>query len=643
MGAVVKKINMVMSRLLKKSVFKRRAFFFLSDFLLISGSMYIAFWCRFNGQIPPNYMEAVPYYICLALILKLTFMVLYNLYDISWRFVSLDVLIKVFKAVSLGSLSLGVVVYLLRLLSPFAGAPFPRSVLFIDYIFTLIFIGSLRAVKRAYYDGLKRTLKAREENKKVLVIGAGSAGEQIVREMKRRRESPYVPVGFIDDDPNKQHIKIHGVKVLGTRKDLPRFIKDRNIDEVLISMPSVDSRNIKEIVEIIREVKSIETVKILPGVLDLMDGRVTLTDIQEVRLEDLLGRSQVKVDMEAVSRFVIGKTICVTGAGGSIGSEIVRSVLQFKPRRLIALDIDETELFYLAHRLKDIRKCLIPVVGDIRDEAKMEAVFSAYSPEIVLHSAAYKHVPLLEYHPDEAVKTNVLGTKVLAEMAVKYGVTKFIFISTDKAINPTSIMGASKRSCEEMLKVFDRANDTRFISVRFGNVLGSRGSVIPLFEEQIRRGGPVTVTHPDMKRYFMSTSEAVLLVLEAAAVGTGAEVFVLDMGAPIKIVDLAREMIRLSGREPDVDIPVVFSGIRPGEKFFEEILGAEEGTEPTEYEKIFVARDSKENDASELLRKIDALIEMSSSRDEGNTRAEEIITVLKEIVPTYTPRKIGGE
>jgi len=308
---------------------------------------------------------------------------------------------------------------------------------------------------------------------------------------------------------------------------------------------------------------------------------------------------------------------------------------------LVALDIDETELFYLTNKLKDARGCLIPVVGDIRDEMKMESVFSAYSPEIVLHSAAYKHVPLLEFHPDEAIKTNVLGTKVMAEIAVKYGVEKFIFISTDKAINPTSIMGASKRSCEEMLKVFDQKNETRFISVRFGNVLGSRGSVIPVFKEQIKSGGPVTVTHPEMRRYFMSISEAVLLVLEAAAVGTGGDVFVLDMGEPIKIMDLAREMIRLSGYEPDVDIPIVFSGIRVGEKLFEEILGSEEGTEATEYEKIYRVKDSKKYDTAELFRKIDLLIEISKGRDGGKSRTEKISAVLKDIVPTYMPKMTG--
>ena len=336
----MKKINTLMSKILRKSVHKRRAFFFISDFLLISGAMYLAFWGRFNGRIPANYMEALPYCILLALAFKMTFFVLFNLYDISWRYVSLDVLIKVFKAISVGSLCMGVSIYLLRFSYPFEIAAFPRSVVLLDYMFSLIFIGTVRAAKRVYYDGLHRTLKKKGEDIKVLVIGAGSAGENIVREMKRSREFPYVPVGFIDDDPGKQHIKIHEIKVLGTRKDLPRFIKDKNIDEVLIALPSADSKSIREIVTIVLEEIPLESIKILPGVTDLINGRVALADIQEIRLEDLLGRSQVKVDMEAVRRFVEGKTVLVTGAGGSIGSEITKTVLQFKPPRLVALDIE---------------------------------------------------------------------------------------------------------------------------------------------------------------------------------------------------------------------------------------------------------------------------------------------------------------
>ena len=333
-----------------------------------------------------------------------------------------------------------------------------------------------------------------------------------------------------------------------------------------------------------------------------MDGNVTLADIKEVRVEDLLGRDKVEIDFAAIREFLNRKRVLITGAGGSIGSELARTVLQFEPRSTALLDIDETELFYLMNRFRGAASEVFPVMADIRDRAKMESVFAEFRPEIVLHSAAYKHVPVLESYPEEAVKTNVLGTKIMGELALKFGVSKFVYISTDKAVNPTSVMGATKRVGEEMLRVLNGRNGTKFISVRFGNVLGSRGSVIPVFEDQIKRGGPVTVTHPEMKRYFMATSEAVLLVLEAAAVGEGGEAYILDMGEPIKILDLAREMIRLSGHEPDVDIPIVFSGLRPGEKLFEELLGAEEGSEPTEHARIFKARNPKVRPDEETFR-----------------------------------------
>jgi len=329
--------------------------------------------------------------------------------------------------------------------------------------------------------------------------------------------------------------------------------------------------------------------------------------------------------------------VLITGAGGSIGSELSRTVRQFEPKSLVLLDIDETELFLLLHRLRSESLEIVPVIGDINDKAKMGAVFEKFRPEIVIHSAAYKHVPMLEYYPEDAVKTNVNGTKILAGLAMECGVDKFVYISTDKAINPTSIMGSTKRVGEEMLRVLNRRNKTRFICVRFGNVLGSRGSVTEIFKDQIQRGGPVTVTHPEMKRYFIVPSEAVLLVLEAAAVGEGGEAYVLDMGEPVKIVDLAREMIRLSGHEPDVDIPIIYSGLRPGEKLFEELLGAEEGSEPTAHAKIFKVRDSRKRDEGEVLEKVERLIGLCQ---ENNSR-EEFIRCLKEIVPTYCPGDIN--
>jgi len=620
----MEKVKNILEKALKKSVFKRRCFFLISDILLISASMYISFWCRFNGDIPSSYKVILPLYILISLAFKMTFLVIYNLYDISWRFVSLETLIKVFKAISVGSLSFGLFLFLTRVFWIFQYVAMPRSVLLIDYIFSLILIGSLRISKRVLLEGLKSTFKEGRLSLKVLIVGAGSAGEEIVREMTRGNNSYYLPVGFVDDEPAKKGIKIHGIKVLGNRHDIPEIVKNNAIDDVLIAIPSSSSKDIREIVQIVRETGIVEKIKILPNMNDLIDGKVMLSDIHDIKLSDLLGRAAVNVE--------------VTGAGGSIGSEIAESIIQFCPDSLMIFDIDETEIFYLVRKLGILKSRIIPIIGDIKDDTRLEVVFREFSPQIVLHAAAYKHVPILEFYPEEALKTNLMGTKVLAEMSMKYNVEKFIFISTDKAINPTSIMGASKRAGEELLRIFNQKDKTRFISVRFGNVLGSRGSVISLFKDQIKRGGPVTVTHPEMKRYFMITSEAVLLVLEAAAVGQGGEVFVLDMGEQIKIVDLAREMITLSAYQHDRDIPIVFTQIRPGEKLYEEILSAEEGVKPTDYEKLFRVRNSNKINSGFVMAEIDHLIEMSHQCG----KREEIIKSLRVIVPTYHPWEMGG-
>ncbi|MFX0139814.1 MAG: polysaccharide biosynthesis protein, partial [Candidatus Hodarchaeota archaeon] len=564
---------------------------------------------------------------------KITFLVLHNLYDISWRFVGLEELINVIKALILGSLALGMSLFILRTLMPFKASPFPRSILLLDLILSLILIGSLRVSKRVLAEGIRGPLKPKEEKTKILIYGAGSAGEQIAREMQRKRDSNYLPIGFIDDNPAKQGIKIHGIKVIGKKENIQKICKTNIIDEILIALPSAHSKVIKEMVEKIRELTPVKKIKVLPSVIDLMDGKVTLSDIHEIRLEDLLGRTLAKIDFDAIKNFIDNKKILITGAGGSIGSELVKTLLDFNPRSLLVFDIDETEIFYLVNNLKPVKTKITPIIGDIKDENKMRSVLEDFSPQIVIHSAAYKHVPILEMYPDEAIKTNIQGTKILGDLSLKYNVEKFIFISTDKAINPTSVMGATKRTSEELLKVLNQKNKTKFISVRFGNVLGSRGSVIPLFKEQIKRGGPVYITHPEMKRYFMSTSEAVLLVLEASAVGTGGEIFILDMGDPIRILDLAKEMIRLSGYEPDTEIPIVFSSIRPGEKLHEEILSAEEGSEKTNYDKIFIATDNKETYSEDFMIKVDRLIKMSYEKN----KKDEIIKLLKEIIPTYKP------
>ncbi len=625
----------ILDSLFKESVLKRRIFFITADIIFISFSIYASFWLRYNGVLPPGSAKPLLYYILLALIIKLSFLILFNLYDISWSFFGIAELIKMFKALSVGSFFFGMVLFFLRVYPPFIepGLPFPRSTLIIDFIICSSLIGFLRISKRIFSEGVKAPFKGKEKKIRVLIYGAGGAGEQITREMQRTKNSSYWPVGYIDDDPSKQGIVIHGVKVLGRKDDIKRIVKDNKVDEVLIALPSVDSKEIKKIVETIRESNLIKDIKILPSVTDLIDGKVTLSDIQEIKLEDLLGRVPVRIDFKAIKDFIQDKKVLITGAGGSIGSELAKTIIQFNPERLIILDIDETELFYLVNNLEFSKTEIIPVIGDIKDEIKMDSIFKRFSPQIFLHSAAYKHVPILESYPEEGIKTNIQGTKTAAELSLKHDVEKFIFISTDKAINPTSVMGATKRASEEMLKIFNQRNKTKFISVRFGNVLGSRGSVIHLFEDQIKKGGPITVTHPEMKRYFMSPSEAVLLVLEASAIGEGGEVFVLDMGEPIRILDLAKVMIKLSGYEPDSEIPIVFTNIRPGEKLFEEVLSAEEGAEPTEYEKIFKARSLKEGKAVILMEKINHLIQVSTQNDKKG----EIIKLLKELVPTYKP------
>jgi FlaA1/EpsC-like NDP-sugar epimerase len=614
---------------------KRRVFFFLADSLLIASSLYASFWLRFDGAIPPEFNRKFPAYLCLALIIKISFLAAFGMYKISWRFFGLVDLQKLVAAVSMATAGLAAVYLSFRTRGPFSS--FPRAVMLADYIISLGALSVLRISKRAVIEYFSKSGRMRHGRTRILIVGAGDAGSAIGREMLINKKSKYFPVGYIDDDLSKRGMSIHGIKVLGTRNGIPPLLKANVVDEVLIAIPSFQSKDIRAVVEIVRNSGGPMTIKILPGILDLMDGNVTLSDIKEVRVEDLLGREKVEIDFAAIRAFLNRKRLLITGAGGSIGSELTRTVLQFEPRLTALLDIDETELFYLMNRFRGAAAEIVPVIGDIRDRIKMEDVFARVRPEIVFHSAAYKHVPVLESYPEEAVKTNILGTRILGELALKYKVEKFVYISTDKAINPTSVMGSTKRVGEEMLRILNGRNGTKFISVRFGNVLGSRGSVIPLFEGQIKRGGPVTVTHPEMKRYFMATSEAVLLVLEAAAIGEGGEAYVLDMGEPIKILDLAREMIRLSGHEPDVDIPIVFSGLRPGEKLFEELLGAEEGSEPTEHARIFKARNPRVTAEDDTFFKIEKLINVCYDGSDRNS----IINGLADIVPTYKPQGLG--
>jgi FlaA1/EpsC-like NDP-sugar epimerase len=538
--------------------------------------------------------------------------------------VSTEELINLIKATSLSFLLLTATYFILRDHHLFSG--FPRSTLFITYFFIFLLCGALRFAKRIYLEIFPRG--KREEKINVLIVGAGNLGEQILRGIKSLPKSQYFPVGFVEDDPTKQGILIHGLKVLGKIKEIPKIAKENLVEEMIIALP-FGSKKIREAVELGRKAK-IKRIKILPSIGDLISGEVPLTRLKEIDVEDLLGREPIDLDRKSIADFIRKKTVLITGAAGSIGSELSKQVAFFSPSLLLILDQDENGIFNLFNDLKEKfpKQEIKPLICDIRDEEKIKRIFQEFRPQIAFHAAAYKHVPLMEENSDEAVKNNVFGTEIVGRAALENGCEKFIFISTDKAVNPTSIMGATKRIGEMICQVLNKKGKTKFISVRFGNVLDSRGSVIPIFKEQIKSGGPVTVTHPEMKRYFMLNSEACLLVMEAGAIGKGGEVFVLDMGKPIKILDLAKEMIKLSGLEPDKDIPITFIGERPGEKLFEEIFNEKE-TVSTKYKKILIAK-LTEPDEEKLNVGLENLKKAAS---EGNK--EKIIKTIKDLIPSY--------
>ncbi len=447
-------------------------------------------------------------------------------------------------------------------------------------------------------------------------MGAGDAGEQILRSILNFRDSPYSPVGFVDDSPLKQGEIIHGLKVLGKTDEIENIIKEYQVSELIIAIPSGELDTIKKAVSLARKA-GVKNVKVLPSVHDIIEGKVSIKNIKEVEIEDLLFRESVEIDFNNIEKLIKGKKVLITGAAGSIGSELCHQVLRFDPQKLMALDRDETGIFNLLRKENNIEY----QIADILNKEKIDNIFKEFKPDLVFHAAAYKHVPLMEKHPEEAVRNNVFGTKIIAESCLKNNVEKMIFISTDKAVNPTSVMGATKRIGEMICQSLN--GETKFVSVRFGNVLNSRGSVIPIFKEQIKEGGPVKVTHPDMERYFMLTSEACLLVMQAGAIAEAGEVFVLDMGKPVKIVDLAEEMIKLSGMEPDKDIPIVFTKPRPGEKMSEEMLTEKEKVSSTCYEKIFKAKLNEvgKEKMKEILKRL---------KKEKNKKS-----ILKKFIPEY--------
>lgn len=611
--------------IMTKTASKRFLFFLLGDIVLLFVSAVLSLYVRFNFKVPFELKTLLWMFASLSVIVKIPILYLFRLYNISWRFVSLDEAIRLVTAISIGELTLFVILFMLK--SSGMIDFLPRSVVLIDFLLSLYFVGIFRLSKRLL-SMMLRNKGANNNKKKTIVVGAGSAGEQIIREMLRS-DSEYFPVGIVDDDKSKLGTYIHGVKVIGDRHKLRKFIDLYGYDAVIIAIPTIAKKDLSEIVEIVRT-SGIGDIKVLPSILDIVNDRVKISDIRPVKMEDLLGREEVKINMEGIRVMLEGKSVMVTGAGGSIGRELCRQIGKFKPRRMILFEIDETELFNVTNELKRLFPYIeiADVVGDVKNIEKVSRVMKKYHPDIVFHASAYKHVPAMEKHPDEAIDNNIVGTYNVAKSSVENGVKNFILISTDKAVNPTSVMGATKRFSEFIVNGFNAISDTKFISVRFGNVLGSRGSVIPIFEKQIEEGGPITITHPDMKRYFMLIPEACILVLEAGVIGEGGEVFVLDMGEPVRIEDVAKQMIKLSGLTPGEDIDIVYTGIRPGEKLFEELLTAEEGTDSTKHDKIYKAKQKDTPPLDTIEKYIEQLVACKDDRD-------EIDEIFKNIIPTY--------
>ncbi len=605
-----------------EKIYRRKSALIVIDIILLNLALFISFLLRFNGDVF-SYLDFT-YFLILTLI---GFIVLYfsDLYNRIWQYASIGELLLIFKVSMLINLLLVFYIFIFR-------SSFPRSVLLINLMTDIFLLGALRFGLRLLKDySVNNNLLV--PRTRVLIIGAGDAGEIIIREMNKHPELGKKIIGLIDDDPGKTNLEMHGLKVLGNRYDIPKVIEKYAVDEVIIAMPSAPGKDIKEIYNL--SVQSNVKVMIVPGVYELINGNVNLSQIREVKVEDLLGREQVKLDIKKIARDVEGRTILVTGAGGSIGSELCRQIARFNPWRLLMLDNYENNLYYLDLELKKKYPGIeiIPIIGCIRDKERLDNLFARYRPDLVFHAAAHKHVPLMEYNPGEAVKNNIFGTRNLLEVADRYHVDKFVLISTDKAVNPTNVMGATKRVAEMLVQAMNKRSGTRFMAVRFGNVLGSNGSVVPLFQKQIAAGGPVTVTHEEVTRYFMTIPEAVQLVIQAAALGKGGEVFVLDMGEPVKIIDLAKDLIKLSGLKLGEDIDIIITGLRPGEKLYEEILHDSENNIRTEHERIFITR-LEEIDDSALREALDSLW-LESFKD--NSLA--IVRLLMELVDTYKPNR----
>ncbi len=607
------------------------------DVVALSVAFGLAYLLRFEFVLPASAGKGLLLQLPIVVATQLAALWLFGVYNLIWRYVGLGELWRFVGAAATGAFPL----FLVRILLPSSlyVLVVPVSVTVIAAVLGFGAVLGLRVVRRLAYERLEKVETARlrggRGRKPVLLVGAGRAGVLAVREIFGRGDVGIEVKGFVDDDPRKVGSVINDVKVLGTSEDIPRLAREMNIDHVVITIARGSRAEILRIVGVCDRVPL--KVRIIPGLYDILQGRVALNPIRDIEIEDLLGRDPVQLDEAGLRGFLGDRVVMVTGAGGSIGSELVRQIVRFGPRKVLLVERAEPFLFMIEQEMRRQGPVaeVVPLIADVGDEERMSAIFAAHEPDVVLHAAAHKHVPMMEWNPGEAVKNNVLGTQRLGRVATEHGCRTFVLISTDKAVNPTSVMGASKRVAELVVQSLQEKAGTKFVAVRFGNVLGSTGSVVPIFKEQIRRGGPITVTHPDMTRYFMTIPEAAQLVLQAGALGEGGEIFILDMGKPVKIVDVARDMIRLSGLRPEEDIQIVFSGLRPGEKLFEELGTTEDRVERTKHPKIFIGR-IPTMDANLVGDGLKRLVEQARNGNEAALRE-----ALAALVPegSFLPRK----
>ncbi len=600
------------------------------DALIVTVAVIFAYLLRFEFQIQPQYRALLPYVIISHIILILIAFNRFKMYRRVWQYASVGELVSLVKAATVSE----VVFYVFHstVQSYFPKLIVPRSIYLLSWAFIILGVGGLRFAWRIFRDSYL-TLNLRSDRRRTLIIGAGQAGVLIAKELKQSPDSELYPVAFIDDGRTKWNLEVLGLPVLGGRAQIPEVVSEYRIQNIVIAIPSASRTEIANIIDICKTTKA--KIKILPRVSDLISGNISVNMIREVSLEDLLGRDPVRVDLEGIADYLTGRVVLVTGAGGSIGAEICRQVCPFGPQKLLLLGHGENSLYDIELELaRSFPGVLLEtIIADIQDRQRIREVFDTYRPSVVFHAAAHKHVPLMERNPVEAVKNNIIGTKNMAECAHEYNALRFVLISTDKAVNPTSVMGATKRVSEMFVQGMARVSQTKFVAVRFGNVLGSRGSVIPLFQQQIQQGGPVTVTHLNMVRYFMTIPEAVQLVIQTGALARGGEIFILDMGQPVRIVDLARDLIRLSGLAPDEDIKIIYTGIRPGEKLYEEILTSEEGISATRHNRIFIGKpsDPEMDQLQFMIRKLEQVI----ARKDVTNQAKEIRDLLRQIIPSF--------